>query len=218
MNEEGINSHLISLIDKIKPRPQLYIGKKSCSLLFAYIDGFMNGMKIYEPNLDIRLYGYFNFWLGKKYNDNRAFNWANLILEKEKDEEKACDKFFIEFEEYLNETKNWKKTNEIIRFLEEKFCDLKECDNSNIYIEIKDYPNNYVTDYYEKNCYNIQISYREICSNKNYQIVWRNFYVNKDLDEIWVFNKKLGNYITIEEFSCSEEYQAFPINDIPRLT
>jgi hypothetical protein len=210
MSEIGINKQLKELINKIEQRPELFIGKKSVSLLYVFINGFLNGMQIYNPSLENELYKYFSTWIGKKYDESRSLNWAGLILEIEKDEKKACDRFFIEFKEYINEIRNWETKDKIIEYLGRVFsCNIKNSDK----IDICNYPNKYAGNYYERNCYQINICEKSDIINQNSEckVILSNveftLYIEKDFKNIWMYFSGLIKYITIEELMNSKEHQ-----------
>lgn len=89
------------LIDKIKQRPAMYLGKNYISCLRAFIDGWY----LREPDkvTDGYLMADFQEWIEKKYNVKTTQGWANIILFYSQDETSALEKFFVEFDLFCEE-------------------------------------------------------------------------------------------------------------------
>jgi hypothetical protein len=93
--------NVIELIDVLKSRPAMYIGKNNIFCLKAFIDGWYFRNIEEDTKMDVLVEFY--LWLQNKFNivDNR--NWDELLFLKfDKDEEKALHNFFALFEEFSN--------------------------------------------------------------------------------------------------------------------
>lgn len=88
---------IYELLERIKPRPGMYLGKKSITLLKAFISGYYfarqtNNVAILE---EIPPFGKFHDWIARYYNwESSTAGWNNIILQELGDEAKALDVFF----------------------------------------------------------------------------------------------------------------------------
>jgi len=78
------------IIENIKATPGLYLGKKSITLLKAFLDGYIEGI----GKGDIYYLSEFQKFIEDEYPSNMSYSWANLILVNSDSEEEAFDKFF----------------------------------------------------------------------------------------------------------------------------
>ena len=96
---------LITIFKFTKRRPELFIGKRSITLLYMYYSGFRRAL--YENNIEQRSYGKvieFTEWAAKRYNDINSHNWSGIILEQaDGDEAKGLDMFYELFPIYAKE-------------------------------------------------------------------------------------------------------------------
>lgn len=215
------NRHLLTLIDQIERKPQMFVGKKSISLLDIYIGAYYSGLEAYDLHkpgfLNDNIILNFSFWIAAKYNKSASLGWAKIILEEVSDEEKASDRFFIEFKKYLNDIRDLKTTDELIKCLKSKFKDSEEFDNPNIFFSVEYYPNKYAATTYAKYYYCVGIYYGASYNGMKCGQVWQNFYIDEELKNILVSPKlNKGMKIKIEEFLQSDEYKKFAVKDIPR--
>jgi len=93
---------ITQLLDKIKQRPAMYLGKKSILSLKNFLDGYYfalmeNGMSNEE---EIDLWRDFQKYIELKYQINSSQNWSSIILFFSEDESEALEQFFILFEEF----------------------------------------------------------------------------------------------------------------------
>lgn len=86
---------LFGLIDKIKVRPALYIGKKSIFCLQAYIMGFS-----IEKLENLKILQEFQHYIEKEYEIESSHSWASIIFFFSEDECEALELFFDEFDKF----------------------------------------------------------------------------------------------------------------------
>jgi len=101
-------SSLYEVIQRIKKRPSMYLGKRSISNLRAFLSGYILsrrelGMAQTDQEKE---FGEFPAWLQKKFGINSTQAWDSIILFYCEDERDALEKFFNLFEEYLNRNNN----------------------------------------------------------------------------------------------------------------
>jgi len=97
--------NVIELINTLKQRPGMYIGKNNIFCLKSFIDGWYFRNMEEDTNMDILIEFY--LWLQNKFNirDNR--NWDELLfLVFDKNEEKALNNFFVLFDDFLSPANN----------------------------------------------------------------------------------------------------------------
>lgn len=94
---------IVELIKSIRQKPELYVGKQSLSLIQAYIYGWVNRDE--ENIVDSEYLGEFQDWIQAKYNITSTQSWASIILFFSIDERDALNRFFLLFDEFLNERK-----------------------------------------------------------------------------------------------------------------
>jgi len=93
---------LLRFILEIEKRPGLYIGNTDLTCLCHFLNGYI------WAKLENAENEYFGKWLNddfriflvEKYNDNRTFSWAHLIIANEVDGN-STDTFFRLLHEYL---------------------------------------------------------------------------------------------------------------------
>jgi hypothetical protein len=95
---------LYDLLNKIKQRPSLYLGKRSLSHLQVFLDGYtfarrQLGIPITEQE---RKFEEFQVWIEHKFNQADTQSWSRIILFYSEDESDALMRFFDLFEEFLN--------------------------------------------------------------------------------------------------------------------
>lgn len=95
---------LYDLLNKIKQRPSLYLGKRSLSHLHVFLDGYtfarrQLGIPITEQE---RKFEEFQEWIEYKFNQADTQSWSRIILFYSEDESDALMRFFDLFEEFLN--------------------------------------------------------------------------------------------------------------------
>jgi hypothetical protein len=94
---------ILDLLEKIRPRPELYLGKKSVSLLRAFLDGYRTAIdETANSGIEHKETLSFHDWVAMKagFREDTS-GWNNVLLETEGgDEEKAFAKFFVYLDEY----------------------------------------------------------------------------------------------------------------------
>lgn len=95
------------VLEEIRKRPGLYLGKKSLYLLKAYINGYTYGINEYNEE---KTYNYFLDF--QSYVENRLsisktpYGWDRIINSLCESEEEAFDKFFELYDEFMLERDN----------------------------------------------------------------------------------------------------------------
>ena len=91
-----------SLINAVRLRPAVYIGKRSISCLKAFITGWY--LRNPDEVEDSEILDKFQEWIQNKYHIY-SHSWNEIILFYSQDECDALDTFFKEFETFLEEQK-----------------------------------------------------------------------------------------------------------------
>ena len=81
---------LKDFISLIKERTSMYIGRRTISILKAFIDGWIYGSE--DEIADINLISDFQKWLEVKFNISGYQSWAPIILFYSIDEYSALDR------------------------------------------------------------------------------------------------------------------------------
>ena len=86
---------IVELLELIKERPAMYIGRNSISCLKAFIDGWY----LRNPSgiIDGHIMEEFQDYIEKKYNETSCRSWCDILLYNSQDENKALELFFEEF-------------------------------------------------------------------------------------------------------------------------
>ena len=95
---------LYPLLEKIKQRASLYLGKKSLSHLHVFLDGYtfarrQLGIPITEQE---KQFEEFQEWIENRFNQADTQSWSRIILFYDEDEADALNRFFDLFEEFKN--------------------------------------------------------------------------------------------------------------------
>ena len=93
MASEASCPNLDSLLRRIEPRPELFIGSRDIRALSHFLNGYIWAAKEEHPNFDDWIHTDFQSWLARKYNDIRTLNWCGLIRLHEPDGD-STDAFF----------------------------------------------------------------------------------------------------------------------------
>lgn len=94
---------LYGLLEKIKQRSSLYLGKRSLSHLHVFIDGYtfarrQLGIPVTEQETKFEE---FQEWIENRFNQADTQSWSRIILFYSEDEADALKRFFDLFEEFL---------------------------------------------------------------------------------------------------------------------
>jgi hypothetical protein len=97
------SEYLLDLLQRIKQRPGMYLGKCSITRLRAFLDGY--GMARAELGLprspqEKALNG-FQEWIQERYKITSTHGWDSIILFFSADERDALGRFFELLEEFL---------------------------------------------------------------------------------------------------------------------
>ncbi len=97
------DNNFYQLLDKIKTRPALYLGKRSIFSLQAFLDGYTFACRqlaipITEQEQE---FTEFQNWIEKQFHHPSTKSWARIILFYSEDESQAIDTFFELFEDFL---------------------------------------------------------------------------------------------------------------------
>ncbi|WP_293332863.1 hypothetical protein [Microcoleus sp. CAWBG58] len=95
---------LYDLLEKIKQRSSLYLGKRSLSHLHVFLDGYtfarrQLGIPVTEQETKFEE---FQEWIENRFNQADTQSWSRIILFYSEDEADALKRFFDLFEEFLN--------------------------------------------------------------------------------------------------------------------
>lgn len=98
-----VQGGLFEILDKIKARPGLYIGRPSVSDLFMFLVGYKTARRELgiEPNQEeVKFYQEFHQFVEKKYNLHTSNAWAKIIMLYCPDEKYGFERFFQLLEEF----------------------------------------------------------------------------------------------------------------------
>lgn len=111
-NPETIRQHqlkhkekTIDHLESIRKRPAMYIGKRSLSALYMFLNGYEFAMLTHKVKAKpfLKVPQAFHDWVAYRLHfDYSTSGWCNMILDRTKDEEKALDLFWNFFDEFNN--------------------------------------------------------------------------------------------------------------------
>jgi len=101
-------SEFYDLLQKIKQRPALYLGKRSLSYLQVFLDAYTfarreMGVKPTEQEQDFEE---FQDWIEQRFKQIDTQSWSRIILFYTEDESDALKLFFELFEDFLQRNKS----------------------------------------------------------------------------------------------------------------
>lgn len=93
------------LIQKIKQRPALYLGKPSIEHLQVFLDGYLFARRQLNINVTEQEQQFEGFqeWIENKFNQKDTQSWTKIILFYSQDEQRALSRFFELFDEFINQ-------------------------------------------------------------------------------------------------------------------
>lgn len=96
-------NNLYNLLQKIKENPVLYLGKPSITCLHLFLNGYLDARK--DLGLDREGSGFEGFqeWVYKRAKTDVCQSWAGIILFGSGSERGAFYRFFVEYEQFLND-------------------------------------------------------------------------------------------------------------------
>ncbi|WP_016953515.1 hypothetical protein [Anabaena sp. PCC 7108] len=100
---------IYEVLQKIKDRPGMYIGKSSITVLRHFLVGYKFarselGLELKPEDADF--YENFQPWIQRHFNVKTSNSWANIILLFTRDEKDALSCFFRLLEEFKQRDKN----------------------------------------------------------------------------------------------------------------
>ncbi len=95
------------LINKIKQRPALYLGKCSLSQLQSFLDGYTSALRQADipVSQEEQEFEQFQEWIEVKFSQPSTQSWSRIILFYSEDERDALESFFELLNEFINEIK-----------------------------------------------------------------------------------------------------------------
>lgn len=92
------------LLQKIKKRPAMYLGRNSIFSLQAFLDGYYFARRELGLPLTAQESEFQEFlqWIRIRFNVETGQLWASILLFQCADERSAVERFFSLFEEFLN--------------------------------------------------------------------------------------------------------------------
>lgn len=94
--------YLYEMLQRIKQRPGMYLGRCSITRLRSFLDGYMDArqdlcLPLTEQEQE---FGGFQEWVQKRFNINSNHSWDSIILFYSADEREALSTFFELFEAF----------------------------------------------------------------------------------------------------------------------
>ena len=84
----------------MKDKPGMYLGRKSLSLLGAYITGYLDHQ--YESDSDfVSTFPSFNDFVHKYYGVSTCQDWVKIIIFNSSTDEDAVDRFYVLLDSFL---------------------------------------------------------------------------------------------------------------------
>jgi hypothetical protein len=96
-------SGLFDILEKVKARPGMYIGKSSVSDLFVFLAGYKTARRelgIEPTEQENEFYGEFQPWLQKRFKVHSVNSWAKIIMLYSVDEREGFEYFFQLLDEF----------------------------------------------------------------------------------------------------------------------
>jgi len=109
------DNNFYQLLDKIKTRPALYLGKRSIFSLQGFLDGYTFAYRqlaipVTEQEQE---FTEFQDWIEKQFNQQSTRSWARIIFFYSEDESQAIDTFFQLFENFLQRESSGRPTQSL---------------------------------------------------------------------------------------------------------
>ncbi|MCL1471088.1 hypothetical protein [Argonema antarcticum] len=98
------SEYLYEMLQEIKKRPGMFLGRCSITRLRSFLDGYMGAREDLglPPTDQEREFNGFQDWIQKRYNITSSHGWDSIILFYSADERDALDNFFKLFEKFQN--------------------------------------------------------------------------------------------------------------------
>ncbi|MBD2202391.1 hypothetical protein H6G33_36165 [Calothrix sp. FACHB-1219] len=99
-----LNEYLYEMLDKIKQKPGIFLGKYSITRLRAFLDGYMSSREDLglPPTQQEIEFNQFPDWIQTRFKITSAHGWDSIILFYSEDEREALNNFFELFEQFRN--------------------------------------------------------------------------------------------------------------------
>ncbi len=100
----GQSEYLYGLLQRIKERPGMYLGRRSLTRLSMLLMGYSLarqelGLPLTEQE---KKFGGFQEWIQSRFKITSSQGWDSIIVFYSADERDALDNFFRLFEQFLN--------------------------------------------------------------------------------------------------------------------
>jgi len=96
-----MKNSVIELIESIRKRPTMFLGRSSIACLRSFIDGWNHRKP--ESVIDGEIIGEFQEWIEARYNLKNTQSWDRIILFYSVDEHDALENFFRLFNQFLQQ-------------------------------------------------------------------------------------------------------------------
>ena len=109
-------SKFFEILEKIRVRPGMYIGRESVSDLFHFLVGFKTALReldIKSPEEEMDFHREFHPWLQKRYHVSTSNSWAKIIMLYCGSEKEGLDSFYQLLDEFRNRDKSLNKEDKI---------------------------------------------------------------------------------------------------------
>jgi hypothetical protein len=97
------------ILEKIRTKPGMYLGRPSVSDLFMFLVGYecaRSELGVEPTEAEDEFYGEFQPWLQKKLGIKTVSSWAKMIMLYCHDEQAGFEKFFILLDEFKQRDKS----------------------------------------------------------------------------------------------------------------
>jgi len=102
-------SGMFEILEKIRFKPGMYIGRASVSDLFMFLVGYKTARRELgiKPSVEeMEFTEHFHDWLQQRYKVRTSNSWANIILLFTRDEKDAFEQFFKLLDEFKQRNKS----------------------------------------------------------------------------------------------------------------
>ncbi len=109
-------SKIFEILEKIRVRPGMYIGRASVSDLFHFLVGFKTALRELEVKAteeEMDFYREFQPWVQQKYHVSTSNSWAKIIMLHCGSEKEGLDAFYKLLDEFKNRNKNLKTKEKV---------------------------------------------------------------------------------------------------------
>jgi len=98
------SEYFFNLLQRIKERPGMYLGKRSITRLRMLLDGYgMARMELGLPRTEQESkFDRFQEWIQAKFNITSSQGWDSIILFYSVDERDAFEKFFNLYQQFIS--------------------------------------------------------------------------------------------------------------------